>query len=33
MINGCFEHGTEPMSPERFDPAEFWIFGDDATPG
>jgi hypothetical protein len=26
MINGCFEHGTEPMSSERFSPAEFWIF-------
>ena len=21
MIDGCFAHGTEPMSPERFDPA------------
>jgi len=28
MINGCFAHGTEPMSADRFDPAEFWIFGD-----
>ncbi|MFA6113523.1 MAG: hypothetical protein WC729_06010 [Sphingomonas sp.] len=27
MINACFEHGTEPMSPERFDPASFWVFG------
>ena len=26
MIDGCFAHGTEPMSTERFDPAEFWIF-------
>jgi len=24
MIEGCFKHGTEPMSDERFDPAEFW---------
>lgn len=28
MIEGCFRHGTEPMSPERFDPVDFWIFGD-----
>ena len=26
MISGCFEHGTEPMSAERFGSAEFWIF-------
>ena len=25
MIEGCFKHGTEPMSSERFDPAEFWV--------
>ena len=24
MINGCFEHGTEPMSPERFEADSFW---------
>lgn len=30
MIGGCFNHGTEPMSPDRFDPAEFWIFEDGA---
>ncbi|WP_157084580.1 hypothetical protein [Sphingomonas pituitosa] len=24
MINGCFEHGTEPMSPARFDAWQFW---------
>ena len=24
MIDGCFEHGTEPVSPERFDAADFW---------
>jgi len=25
MIEGCFSDGTEPMSNERFDPAEFWV--------
>jgi len=25
MITGCFTYGTEPMSDERFDPAEFWV--------
>jgi hypothetical protein len=24
MINGCFQHGTEPVSPERFRASEFW---------
>jgi hypothetical protein len=28
MIDGCFRHGTEPMSPDRFDPSAFWILGD-----
>lgn len=26
MINGCFERGTEPMSPERFDARLLWRF-------
>lgn len=26
MINGCYEHGTEPMSPERFEAHQFWEF-------
>jgi hypothetical protein len=26
MINGCYEHGTEPMSPERFEARRFWEF-------
>jgi hypothetical protein len=25
MIEGCFGQGTEPMSNDRFDPAEFWV--------
>jgi hypothetical protein len=28
MINGCFEHGTEPMSPERFEARLFWEFAE-----
>jgi hypothetical protein len=28
IINGCFGHGTEPMSAERFDPQAFWNFAD-----
>lgn len=24
MINRCYEHGTEPMSPDRFDACLFW---------
>ncbi|WP_267434210.1 hypothetical protein [Sphingomonas sp. GM_Shp_1] len=24
MIGGCYRHGTEPMSPERFDARAFW---------
>jgi hypothetical protein len=24
MIDGCFEHGTEPVSPTRFQASEFW---------
>lgn len=24
MISGCYEHGTEPMSPERFQARRFW---------
>jgi hypothetical protein len=24
MIDGCFEHGTHPVSPERFDASDFW---------
>lgn len=26
VINGCFEHGTEPMSAERFKAHRFWEF-------
>lgn len=26
IIAGCYEHGTEPMSPERFDARQFWEF-------
>jgi hypothetical protein len=26
MINGCYELGTEPMSPERFEARRFWVF-------
>ena len=33
MIEGCFEHGTEPMSLERFDPRVFWTFGDPRATG
>ncbi|MDQ4087297.1 MAG: hypothetical protein M3177_04700 [Pseudomonadota bacterium] len=25
MIEGCFEHGTEPMTNERFRAADFWV--------
>jgi hypothetical protein len=28
VVEGCFRHGTEPMSAQRFDPSHFWIFGD-----
>lgn len=28
MINGCYEHGTEPMSPERFEARQFWEFSE-----
>jgi hypothetical protein len=28
MIGGCFAHGTEPVSPERYDPAPFWSFAE-----
>lgn len=28
MISGCYEHGTEPMSPERFEASLFWVFAD-----
>jgi hypothetical protein len=31
MIEGCFRHGTEPISNERFDPAEFWVPLDGGT--
>ncbi len=31
MIDGCFAHGTEPMSPERFPAAAFWQPGSDAV--
>lgn len=24
MIEGCFQHGTEPMSDQRFSPQDFW---------
>lgn len=24
IIDGCYQHGTEPMSPERFDAHQFW---------
>jgi len=29
IINGCYEHGTEPMSPERFEARRFWVFAAD----
>ena len=25
VIENCFRHGSEPVSPERFEPREFWI--------
>ena len=25
MIEGCFRHGTSPMSNERFYPVDFWV--------
>jgi len=28
MISGCYEHGTEPMSPERFEARLFWEFAE-----
>lgn len=28
MISGCYEHGTEPMSPERFPARRFWQFAE-----
>lgn len=28
IIDGCFRQGTEPMNPDRFKPADFWILGD-----
>lgn len=28
MISGCYEHGTEPMSPERFKPQDFWCLAE-----
>lgn len=31
MISGCYEHGTEPMSPERFDARRFWQFAEGHT--
>lgn len=31
MIVGCFEHGTEPMSPERFEAHLFWGFAERGT--
>jgi hypothetical protein len=32
MIDGCLRQGTEPMNPNRFDPADFWILGDPRPP-
>jgi len=26
IINGCYENGTEPMSPQRFEARQFWTF-------
>ncbi|EJL23793.1 hypothetical protein [Novosphingobium sp. AP12] len=31
MINGCYEHGTEPMSPEGFEARRFWQFAEGST--
>lgn len=28
VISGCYEHGTEPMSPERFEARRFWGFAE-----
>lgn len=28
MISRCYEHGTEPMSPERFEAHRFWQFAE-----
>lgn len=24
MIDGCFQHGTEPVAPDRFEASTFW---------
>jgi hypothetical protein len=31
MISGCYEHGTEPMSQERFEARRFWQFADGSS--
>lgn len=31
IINGCYQHGTEPMSPERFEAHQFWGFANAPT--
>ncbi len=31
VISGCYQYGTEPMSPERFEAHRFWDFAKDAS--
>jgi len=31
IISGCYENGTEPMSPERFEARSFWQFAEGSS--